>query len=89
MSCFISYHLSNASLKHLEESLPSPQNLLDVDFKYLGFFLNPNGYKFGNWTWLYNKVEVHILFWGNLLLSRGGGGILTFIKSMLEIIMVY
>jgi hypothetical protein len=56
-SCIISHRLSEVSLKILEDDLPFPHKELEVGFKYLRFFLKPDGYKTGDWNQLYNKVR--------------------------------
>jgi hypothetical protein len=86
-SCVIPHRISEVSLKRLEYSLPFPRKELEVGFKYLGFFLKPDGYKTGDWNWLYNKFGAQISFWGNCLLSQVGR--LTLVKSILESIPVY
>ena len=30
---------------------------LEADFRYLGYFLNPNKYKIDDWMWLVKKIE--------------------------------
>ena len=60
---------------------------LQGGFKYLGFFLKPNGYKIQDWVWLLRRFEARIGGWGHKFLSIGGRFVLT--KSVLESLPVY
>jgi hypothetical protein len=86
-SCVIPRRISKVYLKRIKYSLLFPRKELEVGFKHMGFFLNLDGYKTGDWNWLYNKVGSHISFWGIFLLSQGGRIIL--VKFVLESISVY
>lgn len=63
------------------------QNDLDAGLRYLGFQLEPNGYRIADWAWLIAKLEGCINIWQQRWLSRAGR--LALIKSVLETILVY
>ena len=64
-----------------------PNNPLDDGVKYLGFFLNMNGYKKGDWNWLLHKIEKRIKVCSHKWLSRAAR--LVLIKAVLEAMPVY
>jgi hypothetical protein len=68
----------------LANVIPTPTKALDEGFKYLGFFLNPDGYRKADWDWLSHKIEARISFCANHLLSRGG--ILVLLKVIFGIL---
>jgi hypothetical protein len=45
---------------------------LDQGLKYLGFYLKPNCYRIGDWSWLIKKIEKKINNWTFRWLSLGG-----------------
>lgn len=81
------YFLSRESTLLLIKLLPFALKPLDIGFKYLDFHLKPDNYRKEDWTWLIQKFEARISFWGNRLLSRGER--LVLIKEVLESIPVY
>eukprot|EP00253_Pinus_taeda_P034625 PITA_34625 len=66
---------------------PFQTQSLDSSFKYLGFWLKPDGYKKVDWNWLVAKIEARISHWSFRWLSRAGR--LTLLKSVLLAIPVY
>ena len=50
-------------------------------FKYFGYFLKPNSYKFNDWLWMVKKYENIIGHWVYMMLYLGGR--LSLIKVVL------
>eukprot|EP00253_Pinus_taeda_P029650 PITA_29650 len=71
----------------LHSVLPFQPSMLELPFKYLGFWLKPNDYKKEDWNWLIAKIESRISHWSFKWLSRAGP--LTLIKFVLLAIPVY
>lgn len=59
-------------LADINALLPYKACQLEKGFKYLGYFLKPNGYKTYYWSWLLTKFENRIHQWTYRLLSMGG-----------------
>ena len=59
-SIFLEYGVSEDTVTHVQSFLPFEVKQLDVGFKYLGYFLNPNNYLKEDWMWLIKKVEKKI-----------------------------
>jgi hypothetical protein len=52
--------------------MPFPCAYLELGFKYLGFNLKPNKYRFEDFLWLlYRKIEACIFVWVYRWISRG------------------
>jgi hypothetical protein len=66
---------------------PFEKKGLDEGLKYLGFHLNPNNYRKGDWLWLLEKLEKRLKGWSFRWLSWAGRVVLE--KSVLEAIPVY
>ena len=63
-----------------------PYTLVDGT-KYLGLFLNPNGYNSRDWLWLLQRFDRKIKRWGWWWLSIGGH--LTLVRVVLSNMVVY
>ena len=77
-----------------EEHTATMQSLLQMSscslaegIKYLGYIINPNGYKARDWQWLIHRFEQRIKHWGWRWLSLGGQ--LTLAPSVLTDMAVY
>ena len=68
-------------LLHFHDSLGVDQLDLENGFKYLWFYLKPNGYQRKDSTWMLCKIEARINIWCNRSLIWDGRVIL--IKAML------
>jgi hypothetical protein len=71
----------------LKELFPFEVKPLKTGFKYLGFYIKPNCYTRGDWSWLEKKIEKRILSWNHRRHTLGGRMIL--VKTILERISVY
>ena len=60
---------------------------ISFGFKYLGYYIEPLGYRVCDWNWLVQKYEKRICLWTHKLLSLGGRLIL--IQSVISSILVY
>ena len=45
---------------HIVSLFPYKMSRLQDGFKYLGFFLNPNGYGKSEWCWLLKRIDKRI-----------------------------
>jgi hypothetical protein len=86
-SCMLLNYIPMDASNQIKDIMSITCNEFEQGFKYLGFYLKPNKYRFEDWLWLYKKIEVRILVWVNMCLSRGG--YLVLIKVVLESIPVY
>jgi hypothetical protein len=64
--------LEEADLFPFKDLFPYVFEPMDSGFKYLGYFLKPNGYKAMDWGWLIKKFEKRLDHWCNRWLSLGG-----------------
>jgi len=83
------YHNSTNEglLSSIQTIMPYQLATIDSGFKYLGFFLKPNGYQLEDWKWLLRKINQNISLWCYNWLYLGGRMIL--VKSVLENILVF
>jgi hypothetical protein len=70
------------TLENLKDIFPHNFEELVKGFRYLGYFLNADAYKYVDWRWLLSNIEERIGMWCNIWLSLGGR--YTLVKSILE-----
>jgi len=71
-STFHTAGLEEADLLRFKYLFPYVFEPMDSGFKYLGYFLKPNGYKAMDWGWLIKKIEKRLVHWCNRWLSLRG-----------------
>jgi hypothetical protein len=86
-SGFIAQNLDPLLKSFLIDDYKIQVDCLDQGLKYLGFFLKPNCYRIGDWSWLIRKIEKKINNWTFRWLSLGGR--LTLATSVLQSIPVF
>lgn len=86
-STFLEFGMEDPIIKEIKQFFPFEVKDLNQEFKYLGYYLEPNNYIKQDWMWLVRKVENIINQWCNRWLSLGEKMIL--VKDVLKIIPVY
>ena len=86
-SVLLHNNIPSLELMNLSRVIPYKMLPITTGFKYLGFFIEPLGYRSKDWNWLVQKFENKISLWTHKLLSLGGRLIL--VQSVLSSIPVY
>jgi hypothetical protein len=86
-SSFLEAGWEDVEMNVLKELLPFDVKPLDTGFKYLGFYIKPNCYTRGDWSWLEKSFEKRLLRWNHRWLTLGGR--MVPVKELLESIYVY
>ena len=81
------YSFGDGLVGRLERLFNIPIQDSEMGIKYLGYIINPNKYRRGDWNQLIARIESKVNHWYNIWILRGG--CLVLIKPIIKSMLIY